>query len=199
MTLIKICGITNASDAEAAVASGATALGFNFWPASKRYITPEAASEIGAGAEGNVLRVGVFVDSTPTEIGMTAARARLDVVQLHGGRGSKIWGRQWVALAADTPDLRQQVESGEAEAYLIDTPSGTERGGTGRVFEWSVVEGLKGRIILAGGLGPDNVGEAVRRVRPWGVDACSRLESSPGRKDHAKVEEFIRAVRSAEI
>jgi phosphoribosylanthranilate isomerase len=90
------------------------------------------------------------------------------------------------------------MQASAAEAFLIDTPAGAQRGGTGRSFDWSLVQGLAGKIVLAGGLGPDNVAEAIRQVRPWGVDACSRLESAPGRKDAAKVRALIQAVREAE-
>ena len=89
------------------------------------------------------------------------------------------------------------MNGSQAEAFLIDTPSGAQRGGTGRSFDWSLVQGLPGKIILAGGLGPDNVAEAIGQVRPWGVDACSRLESAPGRKDAAKVRALVQAVREA--
>ena len=90
------------------------------------------------------------------------------------------------------------MQASAAEAFLIDTPAGAKRGGTGRSFDWSLVRGLAGKIVLAGGLGPDNVAEAIRQVRPWGIDACSRLESAPGRKDAAKVRALIQAVREAE-
>ena len=107
----------------------------------------------------------------------------------------------WHALSAGS-ELESRVQAAlaaGAQAVLIDTPAGARRGGTGRSFDWSLVRGLPGRIVVAGGLGPDNVAAAIRAARPWGVDACSRLELAPGRKDPAKVRAFIQAVRDAEL
>ncbi len=199
MTLIKICGITTLDDALQAAEAGATALGFNFWPGSKRYITPAAAAAIISQLPAEVLKVGVFVDAAESEYSTIAAQTGLDIVQLHGHLGPSPLIRHWLAFSATDAQVRATMESSGAEAFLIDTPAGIERGGTGRTFDWSLVQGLAGRIILAGGLGPDNVAQAIRQVRPWGVDACSRLESAPGRKDHVKVLEFIRAARSATL
>lgn len=199
MMLVKICGITALDDALDACECGASALGFNFWPGSKRYIAPGAAAEIIARVPENVLKVGVFVDASEAEVTGIMSAAGLDVAQLHGNRLESSPIRHWLALAATEQDIQATMKSSPAEAFLIDTPAGGERGGTGRTFDWSLVERLEGRIILAGGLGPDNVAEAIRRVRPYGVDACSRLESSPGRKDRVKVMEFIRAARSAAL
>jgi len=196
MTLVKICGITSPDDALFAAEAGASALGFNFWPGSKRYITPEAAAPIIAALPPGILKVGVFVDAADSEVISAAAQAGLDVVQLHGHSGPPPAIRHWLAFSATDPGIRETMKISGAEAFLIDTPAGAERGGTGRTFDWSLVRDLGGRIVLAGGLGPDNVAEAIRQVRPWGVDACSKLESAPGRKDPVKVKEFIRAARS---
>ncbi|MBA3975270.1 MAG: N-(5'-phosphoribosyl)anthranilate isomerase [Candidatus Solibacter sp.] len=199
MTLIKICGITTLDDALHASEAGASALGFNFWPRSKRYITPAAAAAITGKLPAGILKAGVFVDAPETEFTAIASHAGLDIVQLHGARQTPPSIRHWLAFSATEESIRATMETSGAEAFLIDTPAGDERGGTGRTFDWSLVRDLPGRIVLAGGLGPDNVAQAIRQVRPWGVDACSRLESSPGRKDHALVTEFIRAARSATI
>lgn len=199
MTLVKICGITTLDDALQAAEAGASALGFNFWPRSKRYITPAAAAAITDKLPAGVLKVGVFVDAPVSEPTAVSAEAGIDIVQLHGLHASTPGLRHWLAFSATEAGIRATMEASGAEAFLIDTPAGDERGGTGRTFDWSLVRDLPGRIVLAGGLGPDNVAEAIRQVRPWGVDACSRLESAPGRKDHAKVTEFIRAARSATI
>lgn len=199
MTLVKICGITTLDDALQAAEAGASALGLNFWPRSKRYITPAAAAAITDKLPAGVLKVGVFVDATEAEFTAIASQAGLDIVQLHGFHKSTPGLRHWLAFSATEAGIRATMESSGAEAFLIDTPAGDERGGTGRTFDWSLVRDLPGRIVLAGGLGPDNVAQAIRQVRPWGVDACSRLESAPGRKDHSKVTEFIRAARSATI
>ncbi|GIU74992.1 MAG: N-(5'-phosphoribosyl)anthranilate isomerase [Bryobacteraceae bacterium] len=196
MTLIKICGITALEDALAACDAGADALGFNFWPRSPRYIRPERAAQIIERLPGNVLAVGVFVDSAAEDIEAIAAAAGVEIAQLHGQCGVPRL-RWWKALEAG-PELRREMEQFEAEAFLVDAPAGAQRGGTGRTFDWQLVRGLPARIVLAGGLGPDNVREAIAAVRPWGVDACSRLESAPGRKDAVRVREFIRAVRESE-
>jgi phosphoribosylanthranilate isomerase len=194
--LVKICGITCVEDALTAVEAGADALGFNFFPGSPRLITVEKAAEIAAGVPQNTVKVGVFVDTAPEEIARMVRAAGLDLAQVHGATPG-LTVRFWQALAAG-PGLDGRMQTSAAEAFLIDTPAGAQRGGTGRVFDWDLVKGLPGKIVLAGGLGPDNVAEAIRQVRPWGVDACSRIESAPGRKDAAKVRALIKAVREAE-
>lgn len=196
MTLIKICGITALEDALEACDAGADALGFNFWPRSPRYIEPERAARIIERLPGDVLAVGVFVDEPAERIEEIAAAAGIEIAQLHGACGVPRL-RWWKALEAG-PELSRQMDQFEAEAFLVDTPAGALRGGTGRTFDWSLVRGLPRRIVLAGGLGPENVKEAIAAARPWGVDACSRLESAPGRKDAARVRAFIKAVRESE-
>ena len=193
--LVKICGITCLEDALAAVEAGADALGFNFFPASPRFTSIEKVAKIVQKVPQNTLKVGVFVDAFAPEIANCVREAGLDLAQVHG-ETSGLTVRFWQAFAAG-PGLSERMSASAAEAFLIDTPAGAQRGGTGRVFDWSLVQGLPGRIVLAGGLGPDNVAEAIRRVRPWGVDACSRLESSPGRKDSAKMRALVQAVREA--
>ena len=198
---VKICGITSLEDAQMAVAAGVDALGFNFWPGSPRHIAPQAAATITAKLGANTMKIGVFVDPTTVEIAETVRVAGLDLAQIHGPV-PPLTLRFWQAFSAAPgleDDLRAALAASRAEAFLIDTPAGAQRGGTGRAFDWSVVFGLPGRIVLAGGLGPDNVAQAIRAARPWGVDACSRLESAPGRKDPAKVRAFIQAIRQAEL
>jgi phosphoribosylanthranilate isomerase len=192
--IIKICGITNLEDALAAVEFGATALGINFWKGSKRYLELPAANKIIQEIPKTVLAVGVFVDAPASVMDRIAEEVGLDAVQLHGRLDRKPKTPLWQAFSADTPGLRENVESSPAEAFVIDTPAGQQRGGTGKAFDWSLAAGLPGRIVIAGGLGADNVGGAIRAVRPWGVDACSRLELRPGRKDLQKMEDFIQAV-----
>lgn len=185
--MIKICGITNRQDALAAVEAGATALGFNFYPKSPRYISPSAAAVIAAHV--NVLKVGVFVDA-PDAVEV-AEQAGMDVVQMHGAETPAqvpVGRRVWKAFRV-TPEWDASVMAEYAvEAFLLDGPSP----GAGEVFDWRRAAGLR-NIILAGGLGPDNVSEAIRQVRPWGVDACSRLERAPGVKDYDKMRRFIKA------
>jgi phosphoribosylanthranilate isomerase len=185
--MIKICGITNREDALAAVEAGATALGFNFYSKSPRYISPDTAAEIGAGLP--VIKVGVFVDAP--DASTIAARAGIDIIQLHGSElpeqvpaGLRVWKAFRVTREWDASVLALY----HAEAFLLDGP----RPGSGEGFDWTLASGLR-NIIIAGGLGPDNIAEAIRRVRPWGVDACSRLERAPGLKDYEKMRRFVRA------
>lgn len=195
MTLVKICGITTPGDAQAAVEAGADALGFNFWPGSPRYLSTEAAAKIMADVPAGVWKVGVFVDTTAEEADRCAVEAGLDVVQFHGSVETAPRTRFWQAVTAGEAGWRETMEASAAEAILLDAPSGARRGGSGVPFDWSLASGLPYRIVLAGGLSPENVAEAIRLLRPWGVDACSRLESSPGRKDPAKMRAFVAAVR----
>ncbi|MBI4889714.1 MAG: phosphoribosylanthranilate isomerase [Acidobacteria bacterium] len=198
MTLVKVCGITTLEDALQAAEAGADALGFNFWPRSPRYIEPGAAQAIVERLPGNVLTVGVFVDEPAERVKELARGAGMEVAQLHGECEAPQM-RWWQALPATAERIRERMEESGAEAFLIDTPAGEMRGGTGRTFDWGLAAGLPGRIVLAGGLGPDNVAAAIKAALPWGVDACSRLEREPGRKDHAKVAAFVRAVRQTEL
>lgn len=183
--MVKICGITNQEDAEIADQAGADAIGFNFYARSPRCVTPEQA----AGITCSSLRVGVFVDEAPERAFAIARDVRLDIVQLHGSENPADYAplRIWKAFRI-TQEFMPAGWDG-AEAVLLDGPLP----GSGQPFDWSRIFQISARVILAGGLGPDNVAEAIRQVRPWGVDACSRLERSPGRKDHEKVRQFVRA------
>lgn len=191
--MVKICGITNREDALAAIAGGASALGFNFWPKSPRYVPPERAAELLGGLPGGVWKVGIFVNEPAETVAWLAGELGLDVVQLHGEAASPAGLRVWRALPVDAGFRAELLDRHQAEAFLLDAPAGAEVGGTGRSFDWRRAAGLKHRIILAGGLDAQNVREAIRTARPWGVDACSRLESAPGRKDHRKMAAFLRA------
>lgn len=197
--IIKICGITTVSDLDACVEAGADALGFNFWPKSPRFINVDMARQLARRCPPHVLKVGLFVDETADRIEQVMQQAELDVAQLHGLPARVPAVRHWTAFSAATPDLAGILRATSAEAAVIDTPAGPQRGGTGRTFDWSLAAGLPGRIVLAGGLGPDNVAQAIRAVRPWGVDACSRLESAPGRKDHELVRAFIANIRALNL
>jgi phosphoribosylanthranilate isomerase len=193
--MVKICGITNPEDALAAIAGGAAALGFNFYPPSPRYIAPDAAAAIIAGLPAGIWKVGVFVNESPDRITDIAARAKLDVAQLHQtGQPLRLSHlRVWQA-AQVTADFRlADIDRLDVEAVLLDTPSGAAHGGTGRAFDWTKAAGpTRMKIILAGGLDAGNVRQAIAAVRPWGVDVCSRIESAPGRKDHAKMAQFLK-------
>jgi len=196
---IKICGITNPEDALAAAAAGATALGFNFYPRSPRYIAPERAAAIATPA--GVRRVGVFVNEPAARVEEIARIAKLDVAQLSGDERPPDYPAAlavWKAVrVAEDFDLSLYAEC-PAEALLLDGPAAGLYGGAGKTFDWS----LGGTcfslpIILAGGLDASNVARAIAVARPWGVDACSRIEAAPGKKDHRKMTEFLQAAREA--
>jgi phosphoribosylanthranilate isomerase len=185
--VIKVCGITNEEDARIAVEAGANALGFNFYEKSPRYVTVGQARKIIDAAPGDYLKVGIFV-SAALEV-ITAAS--MDVVQLYGE-----WRPEFDGLTvwkATTPNETERFC--DAEAYLMDTPNAAF-GGSGKMFDWMLARGRHG-VIVAGGLDGSNVAQAIAAAKPWGVDACSRLESRPGKKDPKKVADFVRAAREA--
>ena len=190
--IVKICGITNEADARVAVESGANALGFNFYPESPRYVTPLRAREIVKSVPGAYLKVGVFVNPSLLDLKEIAAEVPLDVLQLHGLCPSSLdRDRVWRSIHPGSP-----LDCPTAEAYLMDAP-GDRFGGSGRTFDWSLAASVPARIILAGGLDAANVAEAIRIAQPWGVDACSRLESTPGKKDPRRVRDFVRLALAA--
>jgi phosphoribosylanthranilate isomerase len=197
--MVKICGITNRDDALAAADAGATALGFNFYPQSPRYVTPDVVEAILEVLPRTVLTVGVFVNEPAANVSTLAHALGLHAVQLHGESvefpdGLRIWRAVRVTAGFDVSGL-----SGiPAHAFLLDTPSGDLHGGTGQTFDWSLARAARGqfRVIIAGGLDEENVRDAIETGHPWGVDACSRLESAPGRKNHRKMSQFIKAALS---
>lgn len=195
--MVKICGITHADDALAAVEAGASALGFNFWAASPRYLTPTAAAAITAQLPPRVLKVGVFVNEAPAAVAAIARSVNLDVVQLHGGEAPAS-SRYWRACRVSADAVLDVESATGAEAILLDTAVPGMHGGTGRSFAWPLARIEGWRVIVAGGLDAGNVAEAIRIARPWGVDACSRIESAPGRKDHRKMTDFIQAALAEE-
>jgi phosphoribosylanthranilate isomerase len=195
--MVKICGITNREDALAAAEAGASALGFNFYPGSPRYVSPDTAQAILEFLSSNILKVGVFVNEPAAHIEALAQRLALDVVQLHGEAAEFPAGlRVWRAVRVTPGFSITELDAIPAEACLLDTPAAAVHGGTGRTFDWSVARGARGRVILAGGLDENNVRSAIEAARPWGVDACSRLEAASGRKDHAKMARFLKAALS---
>jgi phosphoribosylanthranilate isomerase len=194
--MVKICGITKLEDAVAAIEGGASALGFNFYPKSPRYIAPDCAAGMIAKLPANVWKVGVFVNESPERITELAGHVGLDVVQLVG-QAIRLSGlRVWQTAYVDENFRLADIESDPAEAILLDAPAGQSYGGTGRTFDWSRAAGSTRRIILAGGLDAGNVRQAIAAAQPWGVDICSRIESSPGRKDHVKMAQFLREAKS---
>lgn len=194
--VIKICGITNEEDAQVAIEAGANALGFNFYAGSPRYITPARAHQIAAALERPFLRVGVFVNATEAQLTTAAREVPLDVLQLHGdncpAQLSSAY-RMWRSIIAG--DVTSS-EYARAEAYVLDSP-GPLFGGSGKCFDWALAATFVYRKIIAGGLDATNVADAIRTTKPWGVDACSRLESSPGKKDSRRVRDFVHAALAA--
>jgi phosphoribosylanthranilate isomerase len=200
--LIKICGITRLTDALHAVEQGATAIGFVFWPRSPRGVTVERAAEISAELPSHVMRVWVFVNEPVASIRAIAERTRLTAVQLHGDEPPAYADAlDWPVLrAVSVADLEYASEAWAPEtALLVDNIDPVRRGGTGAVIDWSQAAAVaqKRRVVLAGGLTPDNVASAIRAVRPFGVDVSSGVEASPGVKDFEKVTQFIANARLA--
>jgi phosphoribosylanthranilate isomerase len=204
---VKVCGITSPADGVAAAEAGADAIGMVFWPRSPRTLTVEQARAIGQALPPFVLRVGVFVDAGRDEMARVADAAGLDLLQLHGAESPETFaGLPRRALKAVrvgegfAPEDALRYE-GRAAGLLLDARGADAPGGTGRAFDWSLARDVRQRsrfLLLAGGLAPENVRAAIEAVRPDGVDASSRLEAAPGRKDHARVRAFVAAVRAAE-
>jgi len=206
-TRIKICGITRLEDAELGVELGASALGFNFYPQSPRYIAPLDAFGIIRRLPPFVVTVGVFADEADVNHMTDVVReAGVNAVQLHnsgipGAFGAGI-GRYpviWTVAVANGFEP-EHLKDLKAAAFLLDACHPTLRGGTGKTFDWNLArEATKyARIILAGGLTPENVGEAIHIVRPYAVDVASGVESSPGKKDPVKLRAFFAAVEEAD-
>ncbi len=211
-TRVKICGITKLEDAELAVDAGAWAVGLIFFRGSKRRCRIEEAQRIGAAVKRRAEVAGVFVNATMDEIALTVDQCGLTIVQLHGdegpsycaevGRrtGAKVVKAARVRNGADVTALRPF----HTDFHLLDTHVEGQQGGTGATFDWSLARVRRAApgekqppLILSGGLTPENVAQAVRKVRPYAVDVASGTEAAPGRKDPEKVAAFVRAVRGA--
>ena len=203
MVKIKVCGITNIEDARKAAEAGADAIGLVFAESSRK-VNVEEAQEVAAALPKDVLKDGVFVNEEPGEVVRIAREVGLNYVQLHGdegpedvtaarGGGVKVIKALRVRGAADLAE----IEGYGADLYLLDAYSEKARGGTGTRFDWGLAKSLKGRanILISGGLGPENVRDAVSYFEPWGVDASSSLESAPGTKDRDRVRRFVFAAK----
>ena len=185
---------------------GADALGFVFYPKSPRYITPDRAARIIREIPPFVAAVGVFVDPTPEELERVIERCPLDYVQLHGVETPEFCrkvrhqlGKKVIkAFRIKDESSLEMLTRYDVDAYLLDTYRADMPGGTGLTFRWEVAYNFdvnRARLILAGGLNPDNVSNAIRIVRPWAVDVSSGVEIEPGRKDHDKIKNFIAAAK----
>lgn len=199
---VKICGITSEEDALLAVAMGADAVGFNFVPSSPRFLAVSRAADIVKRLPPEILTVGIFRDEAPERVVELVHQAGARAAQLHGHESAEDsrWVRARVpllikAFPGGDPELAKAGSYG-ADVVMVDSASP----GSGQVFDWSLAEGAPSgvRLLLAGGLTPDNVAEAIERVRPWGVDVASGTESEPGIKDPRKVRLFVSAAKEAE-
>lgn len=206
MVRIKVCGITNRDDALAAVAAGADALGFNFYTRSPRYVAPSLARSIIEAVPREVWCVGVFVDEeSPAAVARLAEESGVAAVQLHGEESpaycAALSGRPVIkALRVGASFAPEEALAYPADAILLDSFSRRARGGTGETFDWSLARRtreLVSQLYLAGGLTPENVGRAVRAVRPFAVDVCSGVELAPGRKGAELMGRFVAAARAA--
>jgi phosphoribosylanthranilate isomerase len=207
MVRVKICGITNAADALAAIDAGANLLGFNFYAKSPRHITEAEAAKIRPQLPKKVKAVGIFVNTPPLEVAALCKSLKLHAAQLHGDEtpedvaelASSIPVFKAFRVEPDFP-LATLDEYPEAYAFLFDAAGTGQYGGTGHTTDWDVARRatVGRRIILAGGLKVENVAAAVRIVRPYGIDVASGVEAKPGKKDHGLLREFVEEVRRAE-
>jgi phosphoribosylanthranilate isomerase len=207
MTRVKICGITDPDDAKNAALLGADAIGLNFYERSPRFIDGTVASRIIESVPAFVSVVGIFVNHpNPAGLEDLALSLGLHAVQLHGNETPDYCSmiQKVKVIKAFRVDSNFRVESLKNYAnamFLLDSGTGAQFGGTGKVFNWDQAYGANafGWIVLAGGLTPENVGEAISRLHPFGVDVSSGVESSPRRKDYEKMQRFIEAVRKTDV
>jgi phosphoribosylanthranilate isomerase len=209
MVRVKICGITRSEDAEQAASLGAWAVGFNFWPGSKRRCDPAVAAGIARALRRRVEPVGVFVNPTLDEVVRLAEGVGLTHVQLHGDEGpsfctavaQRTGARVIKALRIGSGADIRDAERFHTDFHLLDGAAGAAYGGTGRTFDWTLIAQRRSHVplILSGGLTPENVADGIAAVHPWGVDVASGVEAEPGIKDPAKVEAFVAAVQAAEV
>jgi phosphoribosylanthranilate isomerase len=200
---VKICGVTSVADARAAVAAGADMIGLNFYPGSKRFITLERAQEIVAALPDHVWKVGVFVNAPRAEIERVRAGARLDAIQLHGDepaemtQGFSVPVVRTLKLCA-AGDAQRALAQVCADYYLCEGDAGAAFGGAGASFDWEWAREVpRQRLVVAGGLTPENVAAAVRALRPFAVDVASGVESAPGVKDPARMAALVAHAKAA--
>ncbi len=205
-TRVKICGITREEDARAAVTAGCDAIGLVFYRPSPRYVSPERATQIVASLPPFVSVVGLFVDAEPEEILQVMKLVRLDLLQFHGDESPEACERfdlpymKAIRVKPDTNLLQYAEQFKHAQALLLDAFIEGVPGGTGQVFDWNIIpKTLPLPVVLAGGLSPDNVEQAVRQVRPYAVDVSGGVELNKGIKDAAKIAAFMRGVSDASL
>jgi len=207
MIRVKICGITNEADAEAAAAAGADLIGLNFFEKSPRFISEAQAAKVRAVIPKGVDPVGIFVNVSAPEVLRVCRSLHLAAAQLHGDESPAAAAAVanavpvFKAFRVDNNFSTQTLdEYAEASAFLLDASQAGQYGGTGHTIDWALARraAMSHRIILAGGLKPENVAAAIRIVRPYAVDVASGVETKPGKKDHARIREFIQEVRRAE-
>jgi phosphoribosylanthranilate isomerase len=201
---VKICGITNREDAQAAVAAGADLLGFVFCEDSPRHVTVAEAAVIAQIVPPQVVRVGLFVNAPEERVAEALSACGLQLLQFHGDETPE-YCRQFGAMSMKAFRMKdaatlQHLREYPTDAWLLDAFVPNQRGGTGHTFNWELAVAavkLGKPVFLAGGLTPENVAAAVRQVQPFGVDVSSGVEAAPGKKDHAKVRAFVQAAKSA--
>ena len=206
MTKVKICGVTSARDARWACRCGADALGFNFVPGTPRYCEPGRVRAIILELPPFISTVGVFANARPDRVREIAEECSLNFVQLHGRESAEECAKLRdlgviKAFRIQSEEDLGQLEQYDVAGYLLDAYVKGQLGGTGESFEWDIAKAARpyGPIILAGGLTPDNVAEATRVARPYGVDAASGVESGPGQKSRELVQKFIRSAKSVDV
>jgi phosphoribosylanthranilate isomerase len=204
-TRVKICGITSVGDGLAAARHGADAIGLIFYPPSPRLVTLERAREIAASLPAFVARVAVFVNPAAADVEAVIRACRPDLIQFHGEEAAdfcRSFGVPYLRALRVRPgvDLLESLSLfGDAAGWLLDAYRQELYGGTGEAFDWELIpRSLPRPLILSGGLDAANVGEAIRRVRPWAVDVSSGVEAAKGVKDERRIAEFMEAVRSAD-
>lgn len=205
-TRVKICGLARRVDLDAAVAAGVDAVGFVFHPPSPRAVSPQDARDLCAGLPPFVTAVGLFVDAAPEQVRATLDQVPLELLQFHGEEDPELcasFGRRWIKAVRMRPGVdlaAQQRRYGQAVGLLLDTFDPARPGGTGQRFDWDrIPAAIAPSIVLAGGLDADNVAEAIRRVRPFGVDVSGGVEASKGIKDHDKIRDFMQRVNDVDI
>ncbi len=203
MLRVKVCGLTRSQDARLACEFGADAVGFIFYPKSPRFITPDKAGEIASGLPEQITRIGVFVSPEPVQVQAAISAAGLDAVQIHGSDTPELYSALPVQTicALNLPPGSQlrdaETQAAGARAVVFDSHAPGQYGGSGRLSDWQLARELAARLtlILAGGLNPNNIRDAVEQVNPWGVDVNSGVEVAPGIKDEYKLEQFFQQVK----